>query len=353
MDANSHKRILPLSECLMKIRKQHPGKKIDVVIDELDSEDLDQQEVNKVNSILDEPEFKTSKILIAFQCCQKKRLYKQEFKTSKILIAFRFFRKKRLKDQLKKETSICYTDLKGFKQFTLDKSMRFTSKICGTLKKCEEKVEENPSKYSCNLSKFDSNKSKAVDSIHKHIQEEEEHEGIRGPKQLYLPGKSSMKQPSMKIDASLRYAEVDGGNTKITVNFDYIKAKGSGHNIKGDNPNLLQVNSNRDVRPLAYFIQKYCIYNPESDLKLMIICNTQAMVNLAKASLKTCKLPFIQYTDDIDAVPAKSTALKKNILEMWQQDKDILLVDCRGCKGMECQEVIHVSFKNYYVRVII
>ena len=79
----------------------------------------------------------------------------------------------------------------------------------------------------------------------------------------------------------------------------------------------------------------------------MVICNTEEMIDLAKASLETCEWSFIKYTDDIDNNPPKSTPEKAGILEEWQPDKerqkakvDVLLVDCRGCRGMEHKEVV-------------
>ena len=154
--------------------------------------------------------------------------------------------------------------------------------------------------------------------------------------------------PSLAIRRKLKRNQtlisVDS-DTKIISHFKYIKAKGSGTNIQGDKPNLLKLSnehSNEHVKPLAYFIKENCIQD-----KFMVICNTGEMVELAKASLKTCDLSFIQYTDDIDGYPPKSTSLKKDILNGWQQDKDVLLVDCRGCRGMECQQVaIHLFLKN-------
>ena len=130
LEAKSVKRTLKLSECLVEILERNRGNTINVVIDELDSEDLDKQEVEKVNSILENPEFRTSKIVIAFQSCQKKRQFEQG-------------------DRIQKETDICYSNLMGFKLFTLEKSMRFTSSICGTLRSSQVKIEEEPNIYYC------------------------------------------------------------------------------------------------------------------------------------------------------------------------------------------------------------
>ena len=341
LETNNGTKILKLSECLVKILKRSTGKIIDVVIDELDSEDLDKQEVDKVNSILKKPEFQISKIIIAFQTCQKKRRFEQG-------------------DRVQKETGVSYTDLKGFKLFRLEKSMRFTSNICATLRSCQGKIEEKPNTYFCK-----STKPKATEETvemqesfaHERYQEGEEVEA-KADKQVDTRDTNipltddsisnttivqkpeptlRMDQPTMTIDASFRGSEANGSDTKIISHFEYIKAKGSGNNIQGDIPNLLRLNSNKDVKPLAYFIQENCNHNDED--KFMVICNTEEMVDLAKASLETCDLPFIKYTDDIDGDPPKSTSLKKEILTEWQQDKDVLLVDCRGCRGMECQEV--------------
>ena len=149
---------------------------------------------------------------------------------------------------------------------------------------------------------------------------------------------SIMDQPTMTIDELFRGSKVNSSDTKIVSHFEYIKAKGSGNNIKGDKPNLLRLCSNEHVKPLAYFIEENCNRNTGNN-KFIVICNTGKMVDLAKASFKTCGLSFIKYTDDIDGNAPKSTSLKKDSLLNWQQDKDVLLVDCRGCRGMECQEV--------------
>ena len=337
LEEYSQKQLLSLSECLATILERHRGKSIHVVVDELDSEDLDKQEVNKVNSILEEPEFKTSKIVIAFQSCQKKRRFEQ-------------------RGQVKKETDVCYTDLDGFKVFKLERSMRFTSSICSTLRSCQGKIEEKPNTYF-----YESSKPKATEEITdveeaiapEKLQEEGEESkakkrtvDIRSDQQISLTSynpttvqesesKKKMDLPAMTIDASYHGSDVKDSDTKIISHFEYIKAIASGNNIKGDKPNFLRLKSNKHVKPLAYFIKE----NHSSKRKLMIICNTEEITNLARASLETCSVSFVQYTDDIDGDPPKSTSLKKKILFDWQLEKDVLLVDCRGCRGMECQEV--------------
>ena len=350
LEAKSRKRTLKLSECLFEILKRNRGKKIDVLVDELDSEDLDKEEVDEVNTILDEPEFQTSKIVIAFQSCQKKRRYQQG-------------------DKVKKETGMCYIDLDGFRLFPLMKSMRFTSSICSTLRSCQETIENKVNTYFCPSFKPNTIEEKLGTEqgiAHEELQEMEVNPQTEKQKvditnqQVSLSDFSSdptivqeieptliMDQPTMTFDASFRGYEIKGSDSKIISHFEYIKAKGSGNNIKGEIPNLLRLYSNKNVKQLTYFIDEYLDHNNEN--KWIIICNTEEMVNLAKASLEMCNLSFIKYTDDIDGNPPKSTYLKEGILKEWQNNKDVLLVDSRGCRGMECQEVgISVSNKKTF-----
>ena len=256
LDAGSSNRLLSFTECLEEIQKCYPGKQIDIVVDELDSEDLNEQEIVKLKEILKLPAFKSSMFYISLQSCQKKRQLEHNGK-------------------VQKETESHYKVLgiEIFKIFELHKTMRFTNSIGNAVTSSQEKVEEKPNIYPSNLQ---------------------------------------------------------------ISHFEYFKSNGSGVNIIGEKPNLLRLNNEKSVQPLAFFLEEHCQRRMS---KMMLICNTVNLINLAKAAMKTVGLTYVEYTDDIKGVPAKATLEKKPILDEWRNDKQVLLVDCRGCRGMECQEV--------------
>ena len=109
LEAGSSSRLLSFTECLNEIKKSHPGKQIDILVDELDCEDLDEHAVIKLKKILELPAFKSSNIYISLQACQKKRQLEHNGK-------------------VQKETKTHFKDL-GIEVFELEKTMRFTSNI--------------------------------------------------------------------------------------------------------------------------------------------------------------------------------------------------------------------------------
>ena len=323
LNAKSETQLLPLSECLMEIQKLHRGKQIDVVIDELDSEELNEEQVGKVNSILKTKEFKSSKIVIAFQACKKKRQYEQGGQ--------------------RKETSSFYEKLEGFKYFKLKKSMRCTSEICKTIKGCQKEVEAKPNTYFVDFPRQKAIKESPQREEHERPEEKVEQQmenQIKITTAQQQPIRIAeepdcMKEPDLKLEDFLKKSAVKEGDKKITSRYNYFEVEESFNQIDGCTPNLLQLKSNTNVRPLAHFIRK--LIDPKR--MMMVIANTKEMVELAKAALNTFKLPFVQYTDAIDEVSPKSTSQKWKILKEWKEKK-VLLVDCRGCRGMECEKVI-------------
>ena len=146
-----------------------------------------------------------------------------------------------------------------------------------------------------------------------------------------------MAVPTMKMDSTLKVLRENGNSTtKLTSHFIYFETKGSGVNIQGDMPNFMRLSSKTDVSGLAYFFTEYC----EKESKILIICNSKDMIALAKAALKTSTMSYVEYTNCVKELPAPSTLEKTSILNKWRNERQVMLTDCRGCRGMESQEVI-------------
>ena len=338
LDAGSSIRLLSFTECLLEIQKCYPGKQIDIVIDELDGEDLNEMEVVNLKEILEDPAFKSSMFYISFQSCQKKRKLQHNGK-------------------VQKETNTCYKDLESFEFFHLQKTMRFTSNIGSAVTNSQEKVEKKPNVYLCNIPKQTEIRGENQDVVSAAPPPQGEVEDVNAVNQSFKitdsidptdenqnnPKPTSMKVPTPKMDSSFRYSEVKESSTKIISHFEYIKSDGgSGVKIEGENPKLLRMNDKTNVRHLACFLKKQL-----RKKKIMLICNTIDTIALSKAAMETVGFNYVEYTDDIKGVPAKATSEKKSILNEWRNDKKVLLVDCRGCRGMECQEVIFFLSLEY------
>ena len=341
LDAGSSSRLLSFTECLKEIQKRHPGKQIDIVVDELDGEDLNKMEVVNLKEILEDPAFKSSMFYISFQSCQKKRKLQHNGK-------------------VQKETNTCYKDL-DIEIFHLQKTMRFTSNIGSAVTNSQEKVENKPNVYLCNVPKQTEIRGENQDKVvsiapppHGEVEDVNVvNQSFKITDSIDLtdenqnnPKPTSMKVPTPKMDSSFRYSDVKESSTKIISHFEYVKSNGSGVDIKGENPKLLRINDKTNVQPLAIFLEDYCRLKE----KIMFICNTIHTIALSKAAMETVGLNYVEYTDDIKGVPAKATLEKKSILNEWRNernDKKVLLVDCRGCRGMECQEVIFVLSLEY------
>ena len=339
LDAGSSNKLLTLSECLAEIQKSHPDKQIDVVVDELDCEDLNRQEVVQLKRVLKSPGFKSSMFYISLQSCQKKRQLKHN------------------KEQ--KETKSHYKDL-GIETFHLKKTMRFTTNIGNAVQNSQEIVEKKRNVYLCDFQKQveieerhtdemlpesttpDIEFAVGVNEVGQKFESEESVDSNRANLEdnHNKPKLNSMRVSTMKMDASLKHFEEKNSSTQVISYFEYFKTNGSGVNIQGEKPRLLRLDDKKSIQPLAFFLNEYC----RCEKKMMIICNTKETINLAKAAMETVELTYVEYTDSIRGLPAKTTLSKKSILKEWRDDKQVLLVDCRGCRGMECQEVYNKYF---------
>ena len=345
LESGSPDRLLSLTECLEMMQRIYPEKQIDVVVDELDGEDLNEEEITKLKFKLKSTEFESSLFYLSLQSCQKKRQL--------------IHKKKR------KETTTLLNEL-GIQVFQLEKTMRFTSNIGNTVLDSQKKVEEKPNIYFCNLptqaetqrrkkAKLTQlRQSEAKDTSRQEtysaslMSEIEEVSKIDQPSPISANLNNSghekktqsstrMDVPTMKMDSYLKnYVGNKKSSTKVISHFEYFKTKGSGVNIQGDKPNLMRLQNKKNVSNLAFFLNKYCQREP----KLMMICNTKDMITLAKAAMETLELSYVEYTNSVRSLPAPSTLKKKSILNEWRNEKQVILTDCRCCRGMECKEVI-------------
>ena len=345
LESGSPDRLLSLTECLEMMQRIYPEKQIDVVVDELDGEDLNEEEITKLKFKLKSTEFESSLFYLSLQSCQKKRQL--------------IHKKKR------KETTTLLNEL-GIQVFQLEKTMRFTSNIGNTVLDSQKKVEEKPNIYFCNLPTqaetqrrkkaelTQLRQSEAKDTSRQEtysaslMSEIEEVSKIDQPSPISANLNNSghekktqsstrMDVPTMKMDSYLKnYVGNKKSSTKVISHFEYFKTKGSGVNIQGDKPNLMRLQNKKNVSNLAFFLNKYCQREP----KLMMICNTKDMITLAKAAMETLELSYVEYTNSVRSLPAPSTLKKKSILNEWRNEKQVILTDCRCCRGMECKEVI-------------
>ena len=345
LESGSPDRLLSLTECLEMMQRIYPEKQIDVVVDELDGEDLNEEEITKLKFKLKSTEFESSLFYLSLQSCQKKRQL--------------IHKKKR------KETTTLLNEL-GIQVFQLEKTMRFTSNIGNTVLDSQKKVEEKPNIYFCNLPTqaetqrrqkaelTQLRQSEAKDTCRQEtysaslISEIEEISKIDQPSLISAnlnnlshekktQSSTRMDVPTMKMDSYLKnYVGNKKSSTKVISHFEYFKTKGSGVKIQGDKPNLMRLQNKKNVSNLAFFLKKYCQREP----KLMMICNTKDMITLAKAAMETLELSYVEYTNSVRSLPAPSTLKKKSILNEWRNEKQVILTDCRCCRGMECKEVI-------------
>ena len=342
LESGSSNRLLSLSECLETIQKDYPDKKIDVVVDELDGEDLNEEEIKKLKEKLKSPQFTSSRLILSLQSCKKERTLKHL-------------------GTVKRESKLNLETL-GIEIFIVNKSMRFTSNIGKTVTNSLEKVEKKPNIYHCNLRKA-ANPERETTNLQKKMTNPEKTTNLRHkttnlqdePDQDFsknvvgdqvIQKQSTMTIPTIKMDSSLKnFTGNENSSTKVTSHFEYFKATGSGINIKGEKPNFLRLKNldKTSVSSLTFFLQNYS----EREDKMMIICNTTDMIALARAALETLKLSYVEYTNSVKNLPATATSEKKLILKKWRNNAQVIVTDCRGCRGMECQEVKY-NFKSKF-----
>ena len=329
LESGSPDRLLSLAECLEVVQNKNIGKQIDVVVDELDGEDLNGEEITKLRTKLECAEYESSLFLISLQSCQKERKLEHD-------------------GMIQNETKLNLKAL-GIQIFQLEKSMRYTSNINSAVTNSLDKVQKKPNIYHFDIPKQEetteaqekSSKAHSVNVTHPVDSDNEDHNYtniVVADQTVQKP--SVMTVSTMKMDSTLQSLEANGNSiTKLTSHFKYFKIKGSGVNIQGDIPNLMRLSNKTNVSVLSFFLKEYC----EKESKILIICNTKDMIALAEAALKTLALSYVEYTYCIKRLPAPTTLVKKSILNKWRNEKQVLLTDCRCCRGMECQEVIHNS----------
>ena len=342
LESGCSHRLLSLTESLDAIQKDHPEMQIDVVVDELDGEDLNEEETMNLKTKLESPGFKFSLFYLSLQSCKKKRqlIYNGE----------------------RKETITLFNKL-DIQVFQLEKTMRFTSNIGNTVLDSQTKVEEKPNVYLCNLptrteleikqaaelkqlqksgitEKPSASLTLEIGEVDQTFEMSENLDTNESTPELKVQSPRNMTVPTMKLDSSLKnYVGNKNSSTKVISHFEYFKAKGSGVNIQGDKPNFIRLQNKTAVSHLVFFLKNYC----QIEDKAMIISNTKDMIALAKAAMETVKLSYVEYTNSLRSLPAPTTLEKKSILNKWRNNAQVLLTDCRGCRGMECKEVIRLT----------
>ena len=333
-------RLLSLSECLMYLSESNPGQPLNVVIDEYDSEELTPREAENIKNILENQTFLGSQVTIAVQSCQKKRHIEDH------------------QDPVIEQQSHCFKDA-GLTLFELHKTMRFTGSIHDVISSSQEKVKEKANCY------YLSNKTEET-MPRKYREDDIENEpkvlklcelmmfsNITRDEELmplkqaiptqqlnhHLP-KTQLKNPTPKVDSLFNQVKDEAsinntGATKLVTKFEYFKNSTSGHCISGKIPQLLIIPNfaNISLGMMQNFL-KHCL-KADGERKLLVICNSLDLLPFTKYSLEVSKISYVEYTDCIRHRPAKLSKEKRMILEKWKSDAQVLLADCRGCRGME------------------
>ena len=338
LESGCSNRLLSLTESLDAIQKDHPEMQIDVVVDELDGEDLNEEETMNLKTKLESPGFESSLFYLSLQSCKKKRLL--------------------IHNVERKETATLFNEL-GIQVFQLEKTMRFTSNIGNTVLDSQTKVEEKPNVYLCNLptpelkqlpqsditEKPSASLTLEIGEVDQTFEIPANLDTNESNPDLKVHSPRKMTVPTMKMDSYLKnFTGSKNSSTKVISHFEYFKAKGSGVNIQGDKPNFMRLQNKTAVSHLTYFLENYC----QVEDKVMVISNTKDMITLAKAAMKTVKLSYVEYTNSLRSLPAPTTLEKKSILNKWRNNAQVLLTDCRGCRGMECKEVIRLMKNKFF-----
>eukprot|EP00111_Clytia_hemisphaerica_P005279 TCONS_00015251-protein len=376
IETSNATKLLTLSQCLSYIENEHLNTidKVHIIIDEFDGEDVDEEEARNIKGMLESPFFKKTNLVIAIQSCQKSRRLDQGGRVENI-------------------SSNCLQEL-GIKEYKLPKTMRYSGKINDVMLSVLSKVEEEENFYNAPDGKSldetalsqetpkeerveaDINMSEPQENIPSKKEEpletfffkddfniklEFEHKvsetNLGDDEKLMLQNDTattsenevkSMVQPILKFDDYFINLDLDSDN-KIISSFKYPENKGNGTGVKGVNPSLLRLDSDTliDVKPLVYYLRNVC-FKEDKAKHLMIVCNFADRIPLIRCALASIDVNHVEYIDCIHKNPAKPTEFKRYILDEWKQGCQVLLTDCRGCRGTEYKEVLVIWDESDY-----
>jgi len=344
----SNESLLTLSECLKNLPKLDgipDDQPVNVVIDEYDSEKLTTEEAENLKSILNEDK-RFSQVIIAVQSCQKKRQIEKG-------------------KQIKEHQSHCFEET-GMKVFELCKTMRFTGSIHSVLSSSQEKVGEQTNSYYIASENVEIMPDSLENKTRRGGDNEVPEDTTMGPvgkitrnerdtsAATVLSNSSknrTMRKATPETDSLFNdNSETNAGPNKITTKYEYTKKFTNGHRRMGEIPEILKISdySNTSLAMMQYFLNDCLV--PEDNCtqennKLLLICNSKNLLRFTKYSLDIAKIKYVEYTDCIRGVPACHLKEKKEILRRWNSDisdeesAQVLLVDCRGCRGMESKKV--------------
>jgi len=356
-------KLFTLRECLLYLKESYPDQSVNIVIDEYDSEELTNEEAESVSKILCEHKpFADSQILIAVQSCLKRRYKKDHL------------------GRVTEQERNCFNDT-GMEICDLPKTMRFNDCIHKVVSSSQEKVQEKTNLYrlpSKDAKIFPEDVKEMLTSLH------EDHQIMSSSQEkvedkndyYYLPSQDAeivsenvgetpvapsnvfpeddapptqkldrdfsehrMVNPTPKIDSLCKEVNVENSTETLVTKFEYFQHSQSGSGVTGEQPLILRISDfeKRSLAMMKYFLKR-CL-KLKQDHKLMIICNSLELLPFAKYCLKIAHISYAEYTDCIRHLPARTLQEKITIYEKWKNDVQVLLVDCRGCRGMEFQKV--------------
>ncbi|XP_066919993.1 uncharacterized protein [Clytia hemisphaerica] len=317
--------ILPLRESLEMIESRCKGKKLHIILDEYDTEELNNKEAKQIRQLLEGRFFKNCQITIAVQSCQKNRIIQRE-------------------DMKKEQSANCLEDL-GMKEFELFNTMRYTWSICQSVSLSLKKVEEQEAVYDIPIKSTNNEiESKGKASIPMTLNMKSSKDQVDEGTHVEMDtDRNSMEVPTLRIDELCQYSERTGAT--MISKFVYPKGVTSGVRRKGETPLLLQLEELNitSIKMIVHLLNTFVLKNKRGknkDKKLMLICNSRDLLPFARLALQVAGTKYIEYTDNIRGQPAKSTSDKEVILYSWENEVPVLLTDCRCCRGMENDEVL-------------
>uniref|UniRef100_A0A7M5V215 Uncharacterized protein n=1 Tax=Clytia hemisphaerica TaxID=252671 RepID=A0A7M5V215_9CNID len=317
--------MLSLNDCLNYIStKYNSGNdKIYAVIDEYDSEDMSTEDAEALNTLFNSTVSDQLHVLLAIQSCQKHRVFEEIQPT--------------------KEYSSSSLDELNFTKFELQRTMRFSSKIGDAIKESLIMTEKKQAVYTLpsNEEKIAiSSENQAVASSKVQPTVTFDPQVIQSVESPNHPHQEAIKAPTLKLDALCKLSNgPSDSKSKIISTFHYPTDFLDGSGVEGDIPYLLRLDAVNDVEKFAYFLTSF-VKKKRKPNKWMFICNSIELLPLARCALGNSDVRFVEYTDNIKGKHAPSTETKETIIGKWQNDVEALLVDCRGCRGMDCDEVL-------------